>query len=188
MSTLKVNQISNATGSGDVLITGGKIISSGAILQVVQTHYGDTFTANPGAGNFATVTGYQASITPRYASSKILVNVDLYVGCQAYQVMIRLLRNGSFIFGGNNGSPVSNRPSVTFYQNAYPSASPQYQVTRAGGMVFDSPDTTSEVTYSVQIKDYSTNAVYVNRSHAWQNTTDYDGAGSSFLTLMEVAQ
>ena len=54
-------------------------------------------------------------------------------------------------------------------------------------MYLDSPATTEAVTYSCQIKDYSTFTVYVNRSHAWQNTTDYDGAGSSFLTLMEVA-
>jgi len=185
MSTLNTNTLSARAGTGTINVpTGNTLYAPGHIIQVVQTVKTDTFSAAPGANTFAAVTGYTGTITPKSINSKILVCVDLYVGMQGYQCMIKLFRDATFIGGG---TAVGSRPSVTFYQNTYPSASPQYQCTRAGGMYLDSPATTSAITYSVQIKDYTTNTVYVNRSHAWQNTTDYDGAGSSFLTLMEVA-
>ncbi len=185
MSTLNTNNLSARGGTGTITVPANNVLyAPGHIIQVVQTIKTDTFSAAPGANNFAEVTGYTGTITPISATSKILVCVDLYVGMQTYNCMIRLFRGSTFIGGGQ---AVGNRPSVTFYQNTYPSASPQYQVTRAGGMYLDSPATTEAITYSCQIKDYSTFTVYVNRSHIWQNTTDYDGAGSSFLTLMEVA-
>ena len=160
--------------------------STGSILQVIQTVKGDTFSVAPGANTFGTVTGLSASITPSSSSSKILVTLDMYVGCSAYQVGIRLYRNGTFIGGG---TPEGSRTAATWYHNAYSTytGTMTYTCIRAGGMYLDSPASTSALTYTIGIKDYASNTAYVNRSNQYQNTSDYDHNGISTITLMEIS-
>lgn len=166
----------------------GKTIlqNTGSILQVIQTVKGDTFSVAPGANTFGTVTGLSASITPSSSSSKILVTLDMYVGCSSYQVGIRLYRNGTFIGGG---TPEGSRTAATWYHNNYTSYTyaMAYTCIRAGGMYLDSPASASAITYTIGIKDYSSNTAYVNRSNQYQNTSDYDHNGISTITLMEVS-
>lgn len=171
-----------------VQTTGGKTIlqSTGSILQVTQGVLTSTFAIAPGANTFGTVSGLSAGITPTSSTSKILVALDIAVGCQSYQVGIRVYRNGTAI---GLGSIEGSRTPVTFHHNAYSAYTygPQYTCIRAGGMYLDSPATTGVLTYTVGIKDYASNTAYVNRSYQFQNTSDYDHNGISTITLMEVS-
>jgi hypothetical protein len=179
MSTLKTNAIQT--------IAGKPILNStGSILQVVQGVLTTTFSVAPGANTFGTVTGLSASITPTSASSKILVNLDMYVGQSSYQVGIRLYRNGTHI---GAATAEGSRTAATFYHNSYSSYTNTntYTCIRAGGMYLDSPATTGALTYTVGIKDYSTYTAYVNRSYQYQNSSDYDHNTISTITLMEVS-
>lgn len=174
------------SGSKLVGVNTGSVTYPGAILQVVQTVKGDTFSVAPGANTFGTVTGLSASITPTSASSKILVTLDMYVGCSGYQVGIRLYRDGTFIGGG---TPEGSRTATTWYHNPYNSSpvAQTYTCIRAGGMYLDSPASTSALSYTIGIKDYASYTAYVNRSNQYQNASDYDHNGISTITLMEVS-
>lgn len=52
----------------------------------------------------------------------------------------------------------------------------------------DSPNTTSAVTYDVQMAAYDANTVYLNRSPNWQANAagGYDATPVSTLTVMEI--
>lgn len=175
MSTLKTNQIQ--TVSGKTILN-----STGSILQVVQTVYSGTFAAIPGANTYATLP-ISLNITASSATSKILLTVDIYLACQSYQTSLRCFRNGTLLIPGD---VAGSRTQTTFYANPYPSASPQYMVSRVGGSILDSPNTTSQVSYTFAAKDYAGFYILVNRSYQWQNTSDYDHVGSSTVTAMEV--
>lgn len=165
----------------DANVTSAKL-GAGTILQVVQTVKTDVFSQSVSSGGFsAEVTGLTATITPRSTSSKILVMVSTAIGLSAGKSMsVRLLKNGSpsdFIgdqLGTNrrratNGNSTDNNPT---------SVDIKY---------LDSPNTTSPVTYGIDLHsgDSGTQTVYVNRSSGG------DGVGvttsASSITLMEVA-
>ena len=171
-----------SSGSKIVGLSTGSIVYPGAILQVIQVVKSDTFSVSPGANTFGTVTGLGATITPTSSSSKILVTLDMYVGQSAYQVGIRLFRNGTHIGAATSEG---SRTAATFYHNSYDAVG--YSCIRAGGMYLDSPASTSSLSYTVGIKDYSVYTAYVNRSHAYQNTSDFDHNTISTITLMEVS-
>ena len=177
MSTLKTNAIQT---------TAGKPIlnSTGSVLQVVQSVKTDTFSST--GFTYRTVTGLQASITPSSTSSKILILIDVKIGSYPdYGVNQQITRNGNGIYlGAANG----NRPRVSNWTTYY-AASGTYGYTLASQIIcyLDSPSTTSSTTYALALASYSSNTAYVNRSHIWQNSTEFDGATASSITLMEIS-
>lgn len=199
--SIGVDNLAAVGGTGTISVESGTTLyAPGHVIQVVQAVKADTWSAAPGANQFIEIPGYSALITPRSINSKIIVNIDLYLGMSSYNSEIRIMRNYSglpstttqsvpvWLFGGNGGAPVGSRPSMTFYSNYYPSAAPTYICARTGGQFVDSPNTLSPCMYSVQVKDYTTATIYVNRSNQFLDTADRDGCGISTITLMEVAQ
>jgi hypothetical protein len=182
-SNLTVGQITgSASNSGVInLPTGNKIVGAdagsirtpGNILQVVQ----GTLVGGVATTSFSfVVTGLQASITPLYSSSKILVM------CQATQL-------GSSSDGGEwayfrNGSVVFQPGYAPVGLNAYmlyvgalnvwvPTVNMQY---------LDSPASTSTQTYDVRFRVYNGGTLYMGG-----NVTTTTNAARHTLTLMEVA-
>lgn len=174
-------------------------LPAGTILQVLQGSLNTSFTGTgvSGATNYwVTVTGLSVTITPTSATSKILVNVDMYVGLSTtsngYQQQYRILRNSSAP-SALLGSAEGGRQGVTGQINMYGGQTTtdiQYRMGFLGGRHLDSPATTSALTYEVQLRGYSgTPTVYVNRSQAFQaGGSDYDGVPLSTITVMEIAQ
>lgn len=200
-SSLGFDNLAAVSGTGTIQVDPSTTLyAPGQIIQVVQAVKADTWSAAPGANQFIEIPGYAASIAPRSINSKIMVTIDLYLGMSTYQSEIRVMRNfvglpttttqsvPVWLFGGNGGAPAGSRASVTFYSNYYPSAAPTYICARTGGQFVDSPNTLSPCMYTVQVKDYSTYTIYVNRSNQFLDTSDRDGCGISTITLMEVAQ
>lgn len=151
----------------------------GTILQVVSTVKTDTFTMS--STTFADVTGLSATITPSSATSKIYVVVTGNAGSQVGVTAIfgRLLRDSTAICIGDAAGSRTRASFDTITANS--------SFTSALAINFlDSPNTTSAVTYKLQIAGSSANAVYINRSHV-----DSDAASASrqasTITLMEVA-
>jgi len=54
-------------------------------------------------------------------------------------------------------------------------------------LFLDSPNTTSSVTYKLQIFNSAGTTTYVNRSQNDRDTSLYDGRVASTITVMEVA-
>jgi hypothetical protein len=147
-----------------------------AAFNVQSTAKTDTFTMS--TTNFTDVTGLSVSITPSSASSKILIDVNLFMGAQVAvtNVFARLVRGSTTIAVGD---AAGTRIPVTIFGSAA-AANPM------GSMVFlDSPATTSSVTYKIQIRAQSANTIAINR-----DVTDSDSTatarGISTITAIEV--
>lgn len=186
MSTLKVNNITDL--GNDAVVTDGVIPTyPGQILQVVQSVKTDAFAGVP-SDIWIDVTGLSASITPTSTSSKILVMVDLKgAGRENYTVIrSRLLRDSSPIYVGD---AASNRPQSMAQFYGGQSAGYVYMA-QLGGTFLDSPATTSEVTYSMQIGGDAQNSsiiLYVNRTEGDRDNLNMDARVASSITLLEVA-
>ena len=167
MSTI-INGTSNAITFPDGTIQNSAYIPAGSVVQVVNATYS---TITSVASNSFADTGLTASITPKFATSKILVIVDM-AGCTKNAtntyLQLRLLRNSTTLYQFED---ISGYTATTTY-NGFGSVSTNY---------LDSPATTSATIYKVQLANGSnTGLVAIN---------NYIGATStSSITLMEIAQ
>jgi hypothetical protein len=156
--------------SGTVITTGttGQVIASGAlpIGSVLQVVNASTNSAVINTSATYADTGLTATITPKFATSKILVLADLNgVGKTAdTAVQVRLLRNGT---------------QIVFLEDlaTYTATSSTNEVGSVSTNYLDSPATTSAVTYKMQ---------FANRSATGNVNAQWNG-GTSTITLLEIA-
>jgi hypothetical protein len=186
ISQINTNSIANgavvAADIADGAVTRAKMGYAGAVLQVVNAIKTDGFSASLLANQFASVTGLSASITPISSSSRILILASVIFSVQdsSYQSLgsVRIARGGTGIGVGSNGF-TSAIASVTSADNFSAFASIPL-------VVFDAPNTTSPITYDVQVTQNitggATRVVQVNRNRGG----DVAG-GASSLIIMEIA-
>jgi len=163
MSQLKVNSIVPTAG----VPTGG----GGGIIQTViastTTHFSTSSTSYVD-------TGVTANITPTSATSKILIMIDapchiIRSSGSTWEMFIKILRDSTDIFGvdptsgnyhcGIGGTISSNRGVFSIVKQ-----------------FVDSPNTTSQITYKLQVKHYSNQTLDISK-----------GNEASHITLMEVS-
>lgn len=136
--------------------------SAGQVLQVVNATY-STSTATVSTSYVDT--GLTASITPKFATSKILVAVnvpDTFNNSAANLIYLRVARNSTAI--------------IEFVKHGNYNASAIGSVTYAGSTSYlDSPATTSATTYKVQAKTISGTVFW-----CYNDST-------ATITLMEIA-
>jgi len=170
-------------------------VGVGKVLQVVYTSKPSTFVGTSvvdNGGYFIDVTGLSATITPTSASSKILIFATLFIGpstvASGYQQTYRLKRTiGGVVSFPILGDAEGGRPGGTGRINLY--IPTQYAMNMNGGTHQDTPNTTSAITYQVQLGGYSGSPiVYLNRAETFQASAgNYDVVPVSTLTLMEIA-
>ena len=186
-SELKVDSIKNTAGVDILTIQpSGTVYIPGHVIQVVQAVKTDTYATTPGAV-WADISDLSISITPSKATSKILVIVDLKAAGTAGSSVVRsrLLRDSTPIYVGN---AAGSRPQVLGQYYGGGASGDIYFMAQIGGTYLDSPSTTSQITYKLQIGGDSTSStVYVNRTQSNRDTAYYDGQASSSITLMEIA-
>ena len=187
MSKIKLNA---ASGGGSVSFEAPASISSdkvlkfsstpGVIVQVVQTIKTNVFTTNT-EDSFLDITGLSVNITPASTSSKVLVSVNTNIS-NGSEVLhnFRLLRGSTEIGSDTFGSTIN---SFSMYDSEADDTSNR---SRAIGYIvaeiLDSPSTTSQITYKVQVRKNAAGNMHVNRRAL--NTA----AGlSSTITAYEVA-
>ena len=205
-SILRADNITTVAGTGNIsLNTGNKIISPdvggivapGTVIQVLHTSKGDTLAATGVVGNnyWVAVTGLSVTITPKYATSKLIIMTHMYIGADTnaggYQNQYRILKNGSLSTAVGNAE--GGRPQVSGRINLYGAQATtdlQYRMGVLSGVHQVDAVSTTAATYSIELRGYSSSPiVYVNRSATFQsNGTDYDGVPLSTLTIMEIAQ
>jgi hypothetical protein len=155
---------------------------TGNIIQVQSTTKTDTFSMS--SSTFADITGLSVSITPKYSTSKILVMISVSRGVSAdAQSGVRVLRDSTAI-GIGDAAGSRTRESLHFY---YGGSGTTVQINTSSTQFYDTPSTTSSVTYKVQIKTDGGGTVYVNRSDLDQDNANY-GRTISSITVMEVQQ
>ena len=159
MSTLSVDTIQGQTTAANVKLP------AGSVVQVIQ---GNTPTRVFISTGTYTFTGLTASITPKFSTSKILVQIEK-AGCMATigntgNIKMRLQRNSSDIY--------------KFALGYFYGVATQFR-TGISGCFLDSPATTNATVYRTMF------AANDGCSCAVQN----DNANTvSTLTLMEIAQ
>ena len=174
MSTLTVQNIQGSSSSSNTIsvasghkISGaaGSIVAPGQVLQVVQEQTNTVFSTT--STSFVD-TGFAASITPKFSSSKIYViaGLNLYNNATNGVSSTTLYRDGSRV-----------SDSAT-YGHAYGYSNAGAHVHHTTFTYLDSPNTTSSTEYKIYITcqtNGGTLKLCVNNS-------------SSTLTLMEIAQ
>ena len=155
----------SATGLTTAQTVGYAQLPTGSVLQVVSA---STTAAVSNSTVTYVDTGLTATITPKFATSKILVIVSQQcyksAGNASSGVNITLLRNATD-FG-----------RMVYAQGYTSSAIEQYLM--AAFQYFDSPASTSALTYKTQ---------FANNTNAAAAAVQADSIGRSTITLMEIA-
>jgi len=156
--------IVNADISASAAIVASKLSGVGKVLQVISA----TTTTNTATTSTTFVTtALSASITPSSASSKILIQTlggSFYNVTVGYGCISTIFRNSTELSGSNYG--IANTWSATA----------RIQVPAVIG-IYDSPSTTSSITYSLRIKS----------ENALGTASHIPNADLATIILMEIA-
>ena len=183
-SELRVDKIVPTDG----VPTGG----GGGIIQVVQVVKTDSESLTS-TNTEQLITGMEATITPKFNTSKILVQVVLhaYSGPSFAGHYAVLKRGSTSICIGDTGNAGQSRVTLSLQSpNHYSdNNSSLYGPGQSCINFLDSPATTSAVTYGLYHRDASgsggTNNLYINRGAG--NDQAYYNRTASTITLMEVS-
>ena len=185
MTNTEVNA-SAAIASSKLGTIGTDKMPSGSIIQTLSM----TLTgASSAQGNSYTDTGLTLDITPISTSSKVLVTGFVNVAENYFRSYIIVVRDSTTLAVGDSAS---NRPQV-YSATAATNGWDTYDISPIPINILDSPNTTSQVTYKIQYKDYqgtsnSASAIaYINRSHSDRDNDFYDPRTVSVLTVQEIA-
>lgn len=160
-------------------------LPAGSILQVVSTTKTDAFDATTGTPSSPLdVTGFSLNITPTSTSSKILVEASLnYGGLNNIYGLFFFKRGSTNLTISTYGTGNQANAAVGIHGD---NSNFQYGLQSAAFEFLDSPSSTSQLTYKVQMasKD-GVQAFYLNRPHNTDNA-NYIIGGTSTFTLMEI--
>ena len=158
-------------------VDGAPTNGGGGIIQVIQTIKKDQFETSTTVGSgYADITGLSATITPKFSTSKIMVEANIYNSNNNAVNFFRVLRGSTFIeqpSGTSSGGANYNAHGFSYFDH-------QYQDTCVI-KILDSPATTSATTYKIQTACTS-NVVTINQ---FFNTSNYFGITT--LQLYEVS-
>lgn len=185
MSELALGQIKGlSVNSNKVTVPSGHTLyAPGHVIQTLSTTKVDAWTTTTQT-TWLDITGFSVSITPKFATSKILVMVNLMANTSTQVIgQFRMVRDSTPIGGGDNSG--TSRQSG-FYGVLNESTYSQYNAYNGAATFLDSPNTTSAITYKVQGFLGGPATLYVNRSSNWGNAADYS-AYSSTITVQEIA-
>ncbi len=189
MSTLSVDTIQGQTTVGDVKLP------KGCILQVEQTFY-DTNTTSF-VQSQGDVSLYSVNITPKFATSKILVTIDINVShLDNYSALIRCKRDSTYIGGGKIYSTNTNQFTNVWFNVRSPGGTATHAncPLACSQSFLDSPATTSQLTYTVMGRQSgdptgaSSGIGATINSPVSQANNAYASSASSAITVMEIAQ
>jgi hypothetical protein len=160
------NTITLPASTGTVITTASP--QSGSVLQVVQATFTNNFSTTT---NGFVSTQVTASITPKFSTSKILVQISPVV------FITGATTDAGTGFGILRGATqIYSTSYIAFYSG----------IANAGTIPYiqylDSPATTSSTTYTLQVTRYTNNGgttVQINRN--------YVGTDTSVITLTEIA-
>jgi len=176
-SQLASSAVTNAKIASDASIATTKL-GTGAIIQVVN----DSDTANTVVSSTTYAdTGLSASITPSSTSNKILIIISQDFAIENTSSTnnvtggFKLLRDSTTLY---TGSDDGNSFGVRYF-NTVGSGSQGFNNVW-NYTFFDTPSSTSSITYKTQCRTYDTNSRF-------RLNNQINGTSKSFITLMEIA-
>jgi hypothetical protein len=166
--------LNSSSISGLAAVGGLSSPQTGSVLQVVRSNY-TTTTSTTNTSSWTNVGS--ATITPSSASNKILITVNYHVsGVGA----MRLLRGATALNTPTGDYMTYGQYAASISQDGWNAGSDRITLTM---QYYDSPATTSSITYNVEMIAYSispkTTGFGVNELHG---SVTFSG-----ITLMEIA-
>ena len=165
-------------------VDGAPTNGGGGIIQIVHVNTSDhTYSTST---SYTDITGVTATITPKFNTSKILIQCTLAVSkSNSYTFLGRILRNGSVITGSGGVAEADHGNQIDgawwSVRNTTYNASP-YTVS-----YLDSPASTSALTYKAQGQTQNSSAPFaINRTVSSDNES-FASPAFSMITLMEVS-
>lgn len=159
-----------------------------SVIQVVHSVFNTTWSSASNGTSFYPVTGFSATITPKFVTSKILVMVHMHCSSGYWEIQGRLLRNGADV-PASWGAARGLRTQCSFASHSYEGATTGYRWLPVAYHFLDSPGTSAATTYGVSLNGYSSYNIGVNLNvYTDNNDADYYGCPISTITLMEVTQ
>ena len=157
-------------------------LPAGSVLQVVSTTLATTVSTTSVTPTYVDITGLSVSITPRSASSKILISASINRGISGnILTFFQFMRDSTAIGIGDTAGSRLRSTMAVYFGNAD-------AVSHIGAQAMnylDSPSTTSATTYKVQFCSSSAGTAYINR-----NSSDGDNNTAprtiSTITVMEI--
>lgn len=189
MSELSVGQLKGLTVNNNTITvpSGHKLYAPGSVVQVITATSGFVNQTINSATPVA-LTGMSATITPKFATSKILIQA-MVSASWTYVSSVHIYKNGSDLIpshaaaGTNNQSGGATALWTKYYSGGTDSTPNQVIINPV--LYWDSPGVTSATTYDIRANSGwsgGSNAFYFN------NRDNLDMLSSSTLTLMEIAQ
>ena len=178
-SILKVDTLQDASGTGTPYITG-------AVLQMPFTQYTSTTTVSTSANTNHTVDVLSLNITPKSTSSIIRLDAHIFhewghVNSQ-HDSMWFFYRDSTKLAHTQVGS---RRAGITTSLISYISAEAGSTPEATNYSYFDSPNTTSQITYKVGVINQQTATLYINRTVIDNDGVDFE-RGISFISATEI--
>jgi len=169
-------------GLPDACVTAADI-ASGVVTpklgQIQSTNTTNVFTTT--SATYVDVTGLSVSITPTSSSSKIFILYSVF-GSSTNHAAMRLVRDSTAINVGTAGGSRIIASAVGFQTDG---SATGYEGGVVSGNFVDSPNTTSAVTYKIQVLTYAGATFYSNTTNTDSDTT-YTYRGASTITAIEV--
>ena len=195
-STLSVTSLQGLTSGNDantVNVTSGHTLYAPG--HTIQTQHATTNDRTSVTG-ITFVSLLTVNITPKSSSSKILVtcmfngaSTDRYAGIKLY----RTVGGTTTQIAASDSDLGSNRVPVWFEiygnQSVWTTDSWQYQTYNHHGTFYDSPSTTSQITYAIHGGNTNNNGtMWMNRMTYGDNDATWNHRTQTNLTVQEIAQ
>jgi hypothetical protein len=194
MSNLTVQNLSAPAGAGNkIQVPSPNVLyAPGHVIQVVNTKI-VTPTAVSVPASYTTHTdipSLAASITPKSATSQILVTVNWFgefnPQTSVWNTVFNLKRNGTVISVPAGAPSTTNPCGITMATASYYASDANSTPEIAAFQYLDSPASTSALIYQVSVVAAEASTLYTNRTVG--ATTGVYEYGTSMITLMEIAQ
>lgn len=168
-SIIKVDAIQKADGTTPTAADLG-LNDTGTVLNHYYTQYG--VSTNYTSSNYSDI-GLSFNVTPVSTSSKFIIHYNVFIYLTALNnawraASGRVLRD-SYVVDADSYS--LGRGAIYNIGNTY-----AHVMMNSSNTVIDNPNTTSQITYKVQIASYGGTSIYVHQ-----------GNQKSFLSITEIA-
>jgi len=179
-SILKVDNIQNASGTGTPYITG-------AVLQVQYTQYTGTFTQSYTADTNAVIgaSALIVNITPKSTSSIIKIDAHIFHEFSAVNTQDNhawfFYRDSTALKAPSAGSRPCGISMSTINNSTDAGSTPEI----VNYTYFDTPSTTSQITYKIGLLPRYSGTLYVNRTKN-DNDNNAHERGVSFISATEI--
>ncbi len=178
MSTIKVDAITDTSGNSIPYM-------KGSVLQMPFTQYTSTTTVSISANTNTSVDVLSVNITPKSTSSIIRIDSHIFHewadSSQPYDSVWFFFRDSTKLAHSQVGSTLCGITNTVISYSTDASSTPEV----AHYSYFDTPSTTSQITYKVGVITNASTTIHINKSVNDTTTSDYE-RGVSFISATEI--